>query len=80
MQFKKLKKVATHIYMVRKTLGVVKDHTFRYVCNFEIDFAPLTNDKHQVLSPAHAKTFIREEYENLQLPLFFRVLVGQKVK
>ena len=42
----------THL---KKTSGVVKDHTFRYVCNFVFDFAPLTNDKQQVLSPARAK-------------------------
>ena len=65
---------------MRKSAAVLKDHTFSYVCNFVIDFAPLLNDKHQALSSTRAKQFIWEAYENLQLPLFFRGLVGQKVK
>jgi len=48
--------------MVLKSAGVVKDHTFRYIHNFVIDFVPLTNDKRQVLSPACAKHFIWEAY------------------
>jgi hypothetical protein len=53
MQFKNLKN-DLHIYMVPKSVGVVKDHTFRYIRNTVIDFLPLTNDRHQVLSPASA--------------------------
>ena len=45
-----------------KSAGVLKDHTFGYVDNFVIDVTPLTNDKHQVLSPARANHFIREAY------------------
>ena len=48
--------------MEPKSVVVVKDHTFRYVRNFVIDFAPVTNDKHQVLSLACAKHFIQEAY------------------
>ena len=48
--------------MEPKSVVVVKDHTFRYVRNFVIDFAPVTNDKHQVLSLARAKHFIQEAY------------------
>ena len=49
-----MKKVATHKYGA-ESAAVDKDHNFRYVCNFVIDFAPLTNDKYQVVSPARAK-------------------------
>jgi len=48
--------------MVRKSAVVVKDHTFRYDCNFVIDFAPLTNDKYQEISPARAKQLKQEAY------------------
>ena len=48
--------------MMPKSARVVKHHTLRYVHNFVIDFVPLTNEKHQVLSPAHAKHFIWEAY------------------
>ena len=48
--------------MVPKSARLVKDHTFRYVCNFVIDFVLLMNDKHQMLSPARAKHFVEEAY------------------
>jgi len=48
--------------MVPKSAGLVKEHTFRYVHKFVIDFVPLTNDKHQVLSLACAKHFVLEAY------------------
>jgi len=44
--------------MVQKNTGVVKDHTFRFVPDFVVNFVPWANDKHRVLSPLRAKHLI----------------------